>query len=311
MMLKRNYIYLIAIAVVMGFAGCQEAQTASTAGRDLAAPADSISIYNLCGQLGLKVTEQSGTFIKLANSSNTVLIFTYTDGAVFVNQKQIGTAGIVATIEGIPFVSANLVERIKSALTKTTLRPNLWRTPVRANGTVVIDPGHGGRDPGAISCRGCYEKSVNLDISRKLADYLRRAGVDVIMTRMSDEFIELDERAEIANQHGADLFVSIHADSNPDSARQGYTIYIARAASRQSEIAAEAIAVTMGNTGQNSHGIARADYRVLVRTRCPAVLVETGYLSNFTEAGLLTQPDIQQRIARAISDGIIRSLSRF
>ncbi len=90
---------------------------------------------------------------------------------------------------------------------------------------IVVDAGHGGKDPGASSPHGLYEKRLVLDIARKVRDELRREGIDVIMTRDSDVFIPLPERAQIANKAGADLFVSIHANASKTRTLKGFEIY--------------------------------------------------------------------------------------
>ena len=90
---------------------------------------------------------------------------------------------------------------------------------------IVIDPGHGGKDPGAVGRSGLKEKDVNLDISKKLAALLRSEGVEVIMTRNSDVFISLSGRAKIANKHQPDLFISIHANANHSQKMQGFEVY--------------------------------------------------------------------------------------
>lgn len=92
--------------------------------------------------------------------------------------------------------------------------------------TIVLDPGHGGRDPGAIGRDGLTEKEVVLDVALRLRDLLRdRLGKKVLMTRDKDEFIELDDRAKFANMHKADLFVSIHINSHPKRATRGIEMY--------------------------------------------------------------------------------------
>ena len=92
--------------------------------------------------------------------------------------------------------------------------------------TIVLDPGHGGKDPGAIGRDGLTEKEVVLDVALRLRDLLReRLGKQVIMTRDKDEFIELDDRAKFANGHKADLFVSIHINSHPKRATRGVEMY--------------------------------------------------------------------------------------
>ena len=172
------------------------------------------------------------------------------------------------------------------------------------SGTVVIDPGHGGKDPGARSILGFYEKTVNLSVALEVARLLEQKGLRVKMTRTNDYFVELEDRAAIANDLNADLFVSIHSDSFPKSSRRGYTIYVARVASSSSRRAANAIARSMSGTGLNSFGVQTAGYHVLTGTRGPAVLVELGYLSNRREAALLRSTSFQNRLAQAVADGI-------
>ncbi len=185
------------------------------------------------------------------------------------------------------------------------MRPTVWpEYPGKLSGCVVIDAGHGGKDVGAISCLGFYEKTVNLSVARKVASLLRQRGLKVIMTREGDEFIELEERAAIANRNNAQLFVSIHCDSMEKSSKQGFTIYVARSGSRASRQAAEAIARAMAKTGLDNQGVREADYKVLIYTQGPAVLVELGYLSNYQEAGLLKDSSFQNRLAEAIAKGI-------
>ncbi|MDF1615626.1 N-acetylmuramoyl-L-alanine amidase [Desulfurivibrio dismutans] len=91
---------------------------------------------------------------------------------------------------------------------------------------IVIDPGHGGRDPGAISPSGIKEKDVNLRISRLLATELRRLGHEVILTRDRDIFLPLEERTAIANSHGADLFISVHVNAAANRQARGVETYI-------------------------------------------------------------------------------------
>lgn len=93
---------------------------------------------------------------------------------------------------------------------------------------IVVDAGHGGKDPGAIGPSGAYEKTIVLDIARRLKNRLEAKGVQVIMTRDGDEFISLQERTEIASRVNPDLFVSIHANSSPARSARGMEIYYLR-----------------------------------------------------------------------------------
>ena len=124
------------------------------------------------------------------------------------------------------------------ATTRTTAKPKITLPPVSRQitlserqarldiETIVLDPGHGGKDPGAIGRDGLAEKEVVLDVALRLRDLLReRLGKRVIMTRDKDEFIELDDRAKFANGHKADLFVSIHINSHPKRVTKGIEMY--------------------------------------------------------------------------------------
>lgn len=92
--------------------------------------------------------------------------------------------------------------------------------------TIVLDPGHGGKDPGAIGRSGLYEKKVTLEIAKEIKREIeRRLDVKVVMTRTGDEFVPLKKRTEIANKAGGKLFISIHVDSNPVSRLSGHTVY--------------------------------------------------------------------------------------
>ncbi len=93
---------------------------------------------------------------------------------------------------------------------------------------IIVDPGHGGKDPGAIGRLGTKEKDVVLDIGRKLKDDLARSGFEVIMTRNRDEFISLEERTEIASGTDANLFISVHANASPSRSVDGVEVYTLR-----------------------------------------------------------------------------------
>ncbi|MBN2132565.1 MAG: N-acetylmuramoyl-L-alanine amidase [Sedimentisphaerales bacterium] len=267
---------------------------------------DTISVEDLAARLGLRVDERTDTFIILKNATNTVLIFTYSDGRFFVNGKPIGPVGKVRKAGGTVSVSATLAARIRPHLGGAAAPPPVVTRP--PSGVVIIDPGHGGKDPGTTSVHGVQEKRINLRVATKVAAALRRKGVSVTLTRRDDRFIELEDRADIANRRRADLFVSLHGDSAPDRSVQGFTLYIARAASPESYSAAQAIGRAMSGAGLEDRGIRRADYRVLVQTRGPAVLLEMGYLSNAWEASRLQDNAFQDRIAAAVADGILAYL---
>jgi len=278
-------------------------------------PSYMLSVNDLGSRLGLSVATAGNPYYELKNASNRVLLFMYENGKVYVNGDSVASVGPVVDVNGTYYVSEILLSQIRpylqsgqSTWTPTPQpSPTPW-TPRTGAGRVVIDPGHGGKDPGAISYLGHYEKDIVLQISRRLASILQRRGVEVIMTRRDDTFIELEERAAIANRAEADLFVSIHADSHNDRVHQGFTVYVARSASDTSRQVGRSLENTLSRIGIPSKGLRSADYRVLVQTRCPAVLVETGFLSNPNEAAMLLDGGYQERIASAIAEGIINAL---
>ncbi len=127
--------------------------------------------------------------------------------------------------------------------------------------TIVLDPGHGGKDPGAVGRDGLAEKEVALDVARRLRDLLReRLGKTVFMTRDKDEFVELDDRAKFANRHKADLFVSIHINSHPKRTTRGIEIYHFGIASdrRAMDVAARENGDTLDHA-QDFVGLIKAD----------------------------------------------------
>jgi N-acetylmuramoyl-L-alanine amidase len=185
------------------------------------------------------------------------------------------------------------------------------RTP---RGLVVLDAGHGGRDTGAIGVDGAREKDFTHALTALLAERLGARGIDVRLTRRGDEFIELDDRAEFANKLDADLFVSIHANAVGTRRHvvHGYQIYVARQASRQTLQAADAVCARLDAAGVDCWGRQpkRADFRVLVGTSCPALLVEAGFLTHPGDARLLASEGHRRTLADSIAEGIVAHLSR-
>ena len=269
-----------------------------------------VSVSELARLLSLRVDRTTVTHTILRKSGNTVMIFTHVGGSVYINAKEVGKVIDVGS-GGEAIMERSIVSKIRSAMRIPEQDPD--RGPVsgyphNVSGYVVIDAGHGGKDPGATSCLGYYEKIVNLSVARKVASLLRQRGVKVKMTRTGDYHVELEDRAAIANRLNADLFVSIHSDSFPKSSRRGFTMYIANGASWASQRAAKAIEDEMTGTGLSDLGIRKANYQVLVGTRGPAVLVEMGHLSNRHDAALLRDSSFQNRTARAIADCITNYL---
>ncbi|MBU5256132.1 N-acetylmuramoyl-L-alanine amidase family protein [Tissierella praeacuta] len=176
---------------------------------------------------------------------------------------------------------------------------------------IVVDAGHGGKDPGAISIGKRYEKDLSLSVSLKLNDALKAKGYNTIMTRDKDEFIDLYERARIANDNYADVFVSIHGNAHDNRSIAGIQVlYCPATNSSKKEVDQHPFAKIIMEellkaTGAADKGIIQRPNLVVLReTKMPAVLVETGFLSNEAEERLLYTEEYQYKIVDAIIKGI-------
>jgi len=170
--------------------------------------------------------------------------------------------------------------------------------------TIVIDPGHGGKDSGTQDRSHTPEKQIVLDIALELAQLLADRGVNVVMTRSTDRFIELADRAAIAERRKADLFVSIHADFSRNLDASGATVLIGRTASEQSKRVAWKIKTSLQRAAIACRKTRPQRLAVLEDHSRPAVLVECGFLSHRTEAANLNTSWYQSKIAQAIAEGI-------
>lgn len=318
----RSFAWL-GLTVILGLfaTGCQtQGDTVAAGGPILVAPDDTISVYQLAERLNLEARCTSRLSTILTDAANTVIVYSNPGGRVFVNGKQVGPSGGIACVDGILFLSSAFEAPIRGALRPAARRdkppvddvppvPDKKKPPRPADAAkLVIDPGHGGKDPGAIGVGGVREKAINLSVAGELSRCLRSAGHNVAMTRDDDTFIELADRSDVANRKSTDLFVSIHADAASRASARGYTVYVARQASAASVRAAEAIERSLGSTGLPSLGVRRADYRVLVNTACPSVLVELGFVTNSADASALSSDAFQKRLAKAVADGVAKAV---
>lgn len=211
--------------------------------------------------------------------------------------------------------------------------------------TVMIDPGHGGKDPGAQGLHGLTEKDVNLRFGRILGEALQKKGFKVIYTRSTDTFIPLETRTEMANSKGADLFVSIHCNAHGDAGSSGletYSLNLAtsrdavRVAARENAASQKKISdlqailtdlMLSAKTAESKdlagfvqkrslgglHGAYRtrdrgpheAPFFVLIGANMPAVLVELGYITNPEDAKRLASDAYMQALAQGMVDGIL------
>lgn len=174
--------------------------------------------------------------------------------------------------------------------------------------TVVIDPGHGGGDPGAIGIGGLREKDINSAIASRVQQSLAAEGINAILTRSDDREIDLQPRVDIAERVNADIFVSIHANaislSRPDV--NGLETYYYSSGLRLAQTIHNSL---LQRTNLDDRGVRTARFYVLVHTSMPAVLVETGFVTGSTDAARFRDPATLNGIADGISAGILQYLN--
>lgn len=182
--------------------------------------------------------------------------------------------------------------------------------PVSPGGKIIVlDPGHGGKDPGAVA-NGLREKDINLSVALKVEKILTDKGFTVLMTRKDDTFLELKDRVNFAVKNNADVFVSIHANNFSDGSANGTETYYSKAGpterANQSKQMAGFIQERLHKAlGTKNRGVKDAKFVVIHTNPIPSTLIELGFLSNKGDATKLASNDYQNKAAQAIADGIV------
>lgn len=185
--------------------------------------------------------------------------------------------------------------------------PNFPSSPNRRL-VVMIDPGHGGKDSGAVGLNGLLEKDVILPISQQIGAILEQKGIQVILTRTSDYFVDLAPRVQMAKQANVDLFVSIHANAvanRPDV--NGLETYYFDSGYRLAQTIHNSI---LQNINIRDRGVRRARFYVLRNNPMPAVLVEVGFVTGNIDSPRLATPEYQNQMAQAIAQGILQYIQQ-
>ncbi len=234
---------------------------------------------------------------------------------------------------------------------KPGVREKRLSLPLRPVETVVIDPGHGGRDPGAVGRKGIQEKDVNLRLARILAKRLEKRGFRVILTREDDRTVDLEERTALAEASAGDVFVSLHANASSRRATRGIEVYyldvadqrhnrgvaarengISRSevdslqrtlarfrvseASAHSKLLADVVHDSVVKEVRRESrdipdlGVKTGPFYVLFLSSMPSILVESGFLTNTSDAKLLRDKDFLGALADGIADGLVTYRAR-
>ncbi|MEQ8976101.1 MAG: N-acetylmuramoyl-L-alanine amidase [Coleofasciculus sp. C1-SOL-03] len=187
--------------------------------------------------------------------------------------------------------------------------PTLSPTVPNSRIVVMVDPGHGGKDPGAVGIGGLREKDVILPIAQEVAALLEKQGVQAVLTRNSDYFVDLAPRVTMAERVNANLFVSIHANaislSRPDV--NGLETYYFSSGQRLAQTIHNNILQTVP---VQNRGVRRARFYVLRKTSMPAVLVEVGFVTGREDSVKLNNPTHRSQVAQAIARGILQYIQQ-
>ena len=172
---------------------------------------------------------------------------------------------------------------------------------------VFIDPGHGGHDDGS-SAFGLKEDELNLKIGLKIQKKLEEKGIEVKMSRTSDIYLSLDERAEMANQYGADIFVSNHINSFEKESAYGMETYYHKDKIAHKPLSDDIQDNGIKETGAFNRGVKNANFAVLRESEMPSSLFEAGFISNKEESNKLRDEKYQEKLAKAVADGVEKYL---
>lgn len=207
-----------------------------------------------------------------------------------------------------------------------SLCPGVWRDGVGAQPSIktaansrslfrpiiMIDPGHGGRDLGAIapSKPEDQEKNFNLLTARLLEGFLRQKGYRTVMTRSDDTFISLEDRVKASKEAKAKLFISVHYNSAPNAKAEGIEVFYfesskERERSKKSKILAQAILDSIiAETHALSRGVKHGNFAVIRNNHSPAILIEGGFMTNSHEIARIKDPAYLKKLAWGVAEGI-------
>ena len=282
-------------------------------------------LSDVAAQYGMKMSwETPDKTLELKNQYCTIE-FTVSERSLRLNSQPLALGAPVLLHGNMLFLSKRDFDNNIFPL----LSPGQIPSAVPALHRIIIDPGHGGDDPGTQNrAIGTNEKTNTLDVGLRLADELRKRGYEVIMTRTKDVTFNRKERPLMANSDKGDLYLSIHFNEAPQDSVSGVETWILtppwQPSSTQAKSSETDKKVLPGdrfdywNTvvgfsveravtrelGAVNRGIKRARYDVLTPLNMPGLLVECGFLSNPTEGAKIITPDYRQKIALALADGI-------
>ena len=180
---------------------------------------------------------------------------------------------------------------------------------------IVVDPGHGGEDPGKVGINDVLEKDLNLQIAKKVKKLLEEAGIKIVLTRTNDKVPDakkedLNQRVQLINETKPKLALCIHQNSYPDAKIKGAQVFYHTITPEAEDVASIVQEQLRTVDPTNTRQIKENDtYFMLKNTQVPTIIVECGFLTNPDEAAKLTQEDYQDKLAQAICEGVVKWLN--
>ena len=281
-----------------------------------------VALKDLAAMYGLPLTMPGGKVIQIRGQF-THLQFTVDGRQAVINGSQIWLHAPVIKVVG----NWSITDADAQMVVDPLVRPSAFLAS-KGTRTVVLDAGHGGKDPGTMGKKGIKEKDVALDIALRVKAHLAAAGIRVVMTRDSDRFWELEDRPYLAARGGGDLFVSLHMNAASSRTVQGIETFVTAVENypptSESRMSGKFPSVPnnqfnhsntilgnqihrslVGITRAEDRGLKRARFVVLRNSAMPATLVECGFLSNPQEEQKLSTPSYRETVALGIAQGIL------
>ncbi len=261
----------------------------------------SIDVGQAIEHTSLLAEEEASIPFKLSSRDESIV-------KVDENGKFVGVASgetfILLESEGVSYLYPILVkEPTQQVAAARTLTATTGKTiTTNSNYRVFIDAGHGGSDPGATG-NGLKEKDLTLAISEKVQRILQAKGIEVVMRRTTDTYLDFRKISSVANNSGSDAFASIHINSASPNA-YGIETYYGTNRFESKPLAESVQNQLISSTGAHSRGVKVNDYNVVKDTIMPSILTECGFISNKSEAIKMATNSYQELLASAIANGI-------
>ncbi len=254
-------------------------------------------------------------------------VYSGSDYAIFTADKRSGTINGTSVVYLFPLTFYKRQPVISELDLSKVLLPLFkdYTVPRGRIRTIMLDPGHGGKDTGAPGPNGKWEKAITLSLSMKLQKRLQQLGYRVLVTRNADVFPSLERRVDIANRWKPDLYISIHCNATGDRSISGVETFLTTPVGAPSSsdskpgfnkspgnnhdasnirLAYEIQKSIIQRTRAADRGIKHARFYVIKNVNCPSVLIETGFLSNYGEGRKLTTSAYQDQLVNGMVNGI-------